>query len=333
MIKIGLIGTGFIGNMHALVYESLKGKAEFEVTAVADDNPEKAQSVAEKFGATAYRTAAELIEQADVNTVDICLPTYLHKDVALHAMNKGYHVFIEKPVCLNDAEADELLAAQRRTNANVMVGHCIRFWPEYVELKKRIDDNRYGRIVSASFRRLSPKPRWGWQQWMDDPAKSGTASLDLHIHDVDFVRYILGEPDRVKSEAVYRNGSDSHIFSVHKYGNVVVSLEGGWDFPDPFPFEMGYRVRFERAVVDFNSNASPALVVYEDAGERIEIKLGEDRGVSGASGGNISSLGGYYNELLYFLECLNVGKPIGIATLEDGVNSVRLALREIEAAK
>lgn len=200
-----------------------------------------------------------------------------------------------------------------------------------------VEDRRYGNVLSASFRRLSPKPTWGWQQWLGDPAKSGTASLDLHIHDVDFVRSLFGQPDSLKSDTVYRNGADAHITSLYKYGDIAISLEGGWDFPQSFPFEMSFRVRFERAAVTYSSAAVPTMVVHGDDGGTETVALEESAGTSGdsdgAGGGNIASLGGYYNELRYFVERLLGNEPIEQATLSDGVASLRPTLREIAAAR
>jgi predicted dehydrogenase len=334
MIKIGLIGTGFMGNMHSQVYEALANKADFQVTAVADFNQQRAGEIAKKFGAEVFSSASELIEHGDVNTVDICLPTYLHKDIALQAMQKGYNLFIEKPVCLTVEEAEELLVMQKKTNTKVMIGHCIRFWPEYIELERLYKEKTYGRIVSGVFRRISPKPDWAWEQWLDDDGKCGSAALDMHIHDVDFVRHLLGEPDQIKSEVVNKHSANLHIFSLYKYGDAVISLEGGWDYPTQFPFEMTYRVKFEKAVMEFNSNANPALRIYENGGRVIDSVIEADAGIiSLSSGGNISSLGGYYNELKYFLDSLNQDHEITNASLEDGYQSLRLTLQAIAAAE
>ncbi|MBB6670485.1 Gfo/Idh/MocA family protein [Cohnella nanjingensis] len=332
MVKIGLIGAGFMGGMHAACYEALLRTLDFKVTAVADDNPQKAETVAAKFGAQAFASAAELIARGDVTAVDICLPTYLHAETAIAAMNRGLDVFIEKPVCLNEQEAERLLAAQRQSGVKAMVGHVIRYWPEYVELKALADSGIYGKVVSAVFNRISPKPDWAWQGWLDDPDKSGSAALDLHIHDVDFVRYLLGDPDRISSMTVSDGGAKNHIFSLYEYPDAVVSLEGGWDYPAALPFEMSYRVKFERATVLFSSAKQPTLAIYEENGGVVEKNLELDVGTA-AGGGNISSLGAYYSELRYFVERLVRDEPIAISTLQDGCDSLKLTLREIANAQ
>lgn len=334
MIKVGLIGVGFMGSTHALCYEVLAGSVDFQVTAVADLNSETAHKIARKFGAKVYASGAELIEQADVNTIDICLPTYLHTVHALQAIEKGYDVFIEKPVCLIESEAERLLEAQRKSGVKVMVGHCLRFWPEYEALKQLHEQKTYGSFLSGVFTRVSPRPAWGWEDWIHDPQRSGTVALDLHIHDVDYVRYLLGEPDKISSEVIHSDGKIEHIFGQFRYGSGVASLEASWNYPSGFPFEMSYRVKYEQATVLFSSLKSPSLTIYGNDGSVIVPELAEDeQSRDEERGGNISSLGGYLNELRYFLSCLDRGEDIRNATLADGVASFRLVMREIERAQ
>ena len=152
MIKIGLIGCGFMGSMHANSYNIIDG---VQVTAVADIRREKAEELAKLSGAEIYSTGMELIANADVDAIDICLPTFLHTEHAIAAMHKVKNVFIEKPVAFSPEECDALLKMQEETGAGVQVGQVVRFWDEYVCLKDAIDSGKYGKVINAVFRRLS----------------------------------------------------------------------------------------------------------------------------------------------------------------------------------
>jgi len=176
MLKVGLIGCGFMGSMHANCYNNI---ANAKVTAVADLRPEKAQELAAISGAEIYTTGKELIEKADVDVIDICLPTYLHAEHAILAMQKVKYVFVEKPVALTKEEGVQMMEAAAKYGANVQVGQVIRFWDEYVELAKMVESGVYGKIVNANFRRLSPVPTWGWDNWLLTIAKSGGAGQPL----------------------------------------------------------------------------------------------------------------------------------------------------------
>lgn len=124
MIRVGLIGCGFMGGMHAACYEAL-APLGVKVTAVADVRADYAQKLA-KDGAAIYNTGMELIENADVDVEDICLPTHLHTLHAVAAMKAGKHVFVEKPICINEGEMELLLATEKETDAKVQVGQVIR---------------------------------------------------------------------------------------------------------------------------------------------------------------------------------------------------------------
>ncbi|MBQ9978041.1 MAG: Gfo/Idh/MocA family oxidoreductase [Clostridia bacterium] len=321
MLRVGLIGCGFMGTMHANCYKNIEG---VELVAVADIRPEKAEQLAD--GAKIYGDGKELIKNADVDIIDICLPTYLHAEYALLAMNKVKYLFIEKPVALTVEESETLKAKQEETGAFVQVGQVIRFWDEYVALKSIIDSGKYGKVVNANFRRISPRPDWGWNNWLLDATFSGGAAQDLHIHDMDYVLSIFGKPQATYSAKNTLGEKNSYINSLLKYDDFVVSVEGTWDLPGSHPFEATFRVVFENAVVE---NSGGKFMLYTNDGAE-EIKLEKkELSASGGTSGNISDLGGYYNELCYFVECAKSGQKIERATLSDAAASLKFLL-EVE---
>ena len=332
MLKIGLIGAGFMGGMHAACYQALADEGVC-VTAVADLRDEKAEAIAEKSGAVIYKTGFELIASADVDAIDICLPTYLHTEHAVAAMQKGLAVFIEKPVCLTESDMDLLIRTAKETKVPVMVGQCIRLWSEYAWLKKVIEEKRYGSLISGVFTRVSPSPTWSWENWLNNPQCSGTVATDMHVHDVDFVRYILGEPTKIAATAARdADGIIQQIFSTFEYDRAIVTVEACWDYPQAFPFEMSYRIKFDDASIVFSSTANPSLVVYTNDGEKIVPELEKEYEGENNIGGNLSSLGAYYTELKYFTHALVHDLPLEISPLDDAIESVRLVNREIEIA-
>jgi len=329
MIKVGLIGCGFMGGMHAACYAAL-ADLDVKVVAVADVRPEFAQKLAGE-GTAIFETGMELIAKADVDVVDICLPTHLHTAHAVAAMKAGKNVFVEKPICFNDDEMDLLLATEKETGVKVQVGQVIRQWTEYAWLKQTVDSGVYGRILHAQFRRLSSYPTWAWENWLHQADKSGGLAVDMHIHDVDFVRYILGEPDTVKAQA-YRDkdGLIQQINALYGYGkDVSVSVEAGWDYPPEFPFTADFRVKFEKATVVLSGGV---LTVYPNEGGAIVPQMAEEFQGDNNIGGNISSLGGYYNELKYFVEGLQGKNDLSVATVSEAIASVRLVKKEVETA-
>ena len=323
MIKVGLIGCGFMGAMHANCYKNIDG---VELVAFADIRTEKAEELAVGTNATIYGDGKELIANADVDVIDICLPTFLHAEYAMLAMEKVKYVFVEKPVALTVEEGKAMIEKAKETGAQVQFGQVIRFWDEYVELKKMVESGVYGKVVNANFRRLSPRPTWGWNDWLLNTALSGGAGQDLHIHDVDYVLSLFGEPKKFYSVKNIAGETNSYVNTIMQYDEFVVGVEGTWDLPGDYPFTATFRVVFEKAVVE---NAGGKFMLYTKDGVS-EIKI-EKKELAGEAykGGNVSDLGGYYNELVYFTDKAKKGEKVEKATLCDGVASLGFLLKEL----
>ena len=322
MLKVGLIGCGFMGDMHANCYKNIEN---VELAAVADLRRDKAEKAAAGTNAVIYGEGMDLINNADLDIIDICLPTYLHAEYALAAMDKVKYLFVEKPVALTEEEGEKLLAKEKQTGCRVQVGQVIRFWDEYVVLRDIVESGKYGKVVNANFRRISPRPDWGWENWLTDATRSGGAAQDLHIHDTDYVLSLFGQPDKFYSIKNSIGETNSYITTIMQYNDFVVSVEGTWDLPVTHPFEASFRVVFEKATVE---NGPRGFMCYTDtAAEPIVI---EKKTLKGAvTGGNISDLGGYYNELVYFCDKANHDLPIEQATLKDGVGSLKFLKKEL----
>lgn len=326
MLKVGLIGCGFMGTMHANCYKSIDG---VELVALADIRRENAEKLAKGTNAAVYGDGYDLIKAAEVDIIDICLPTYLHSEYAIAAMDKVKYVFVEKPVSLTEEQSIQMIKKAEETGACVQVGQVIRFWDEYVKLAEIIASGKLGKIINANFRRISPIPTWGWNNWLLKNELSGGAAQDLHIHDMDYVLSQFGKPNNMTSVKNIIGEKSSYISSLLTYDDFVVSVEGTWGLPGTHPFEATFRVAFEKGVVE---NAGGKLMLYTDASAK-EIKIEKAEGLGeGFEGGNISDLGGYYNELVYFTNCAKNGAKVEKATLSDGVESLRFVLEEIKNA-
>ena len=330
MIKVGIVGCGFMGGMHAACYAALENLG-VKVTAVADPRESFARELAAKSGAAVYAAGMELIAQADVDVVDICLPTDLHVAHAVAAMEAGKNVFVEKPICLKEEEMALLLQTEAKTGVKVQVGQVIRQWSEYKWLKQAVDAGTYGKVLSGHFRRLSSKPTWASENWLHDVTRSGGVTVDMHIHDVDFIRYLLGEPVSVQSAAGRdAEGVIQHIMSLFTFDNgAAVMAEACWDHPADFPFTATFTVRLEKATIALESGK---LMVYPWEGAAFQPELAREFEADNDIGGNISDLGGYYNELKYYVEGLQGKNDLSVATVAEAVKSAKLVLKEAEAA-
>lgn len=336
MPKVGIVGTGFIGGVHYGAYCKITGA---EVVAMCDLDTEKAKKMV-KGEATGgniqiksakpvsfnpdnikfYNKLEDLIADKNVEIVDVCLPTYLHKDAVIKCARGGKNILCEKPIALNLKEADEMIKAVKKAKVKFMVAHVIRFWPEYVVLKEIIDSKSLGKLLSISFMRYSPTPTWTWDNWILNSKKSLSAALDLHIHDADFILYICGKPKKVVSLGVKKvtNGID-HIMTEYFYSKgPLVYAEGGWAFPEKFPFRMAFWSLFEKGAVEYNIMNVP-LTLYEQGREPVRL--------------NVPEGDGYLREIQYFLKCVKQGEYPDVVTPEDARESLRIILSEIKSVE
>jgi predicted dehydrogenase len=269
-----------------------------------------------------------LDELPDVDVVDICLPTDLHANFAVRALEMGKHVVCEKPMAISLAEADRMIEASERAGKRLMIAHCIRFWPEYVELRRLVESGELGKLLSLTMMRYSPFPSWGSDNWLADERRAGGAALDLHIHDTDFATYLNGRaPDKMVSFGNVDERGVSHVSTTMTFGKAVIHAEGSWNLPAKSSFKMAFRATFERGAVIMDGGP---LTVDTDGETRVPEM---PKMAASGTGGNISDLGGYYYELKYFYDALREGRPLDQITPASSRLSLATVLAEIEAVK
>jgi predicted dehydrogenase len=332
MVKVALLGAGFMGTMHSECYANIP---RARVVAVADIRPDKLAAQANKHGARAFKTADEAIAESGAEMVDICLPTYMHCEYTVKAAKAGLHIVCEKPMSHKLAEAKKMVTAVRKAGIKFMCAHVIRFWPEYILLKEYVAKKKLGKLLALSLHRVSPKPTWTWGNWIVKGELSGGALADLHVHDADFVRYLCGEPSGVDTVATKHKVSGlDYVFTNYYYRNLAVCAEGAWNLPSSFGFFMAYRAVFEKGSLEFDMRLKPSITLCTADGKVEHPEAPQPQGVGGAAaGGNISSLGGYYNELKYFVECVEKRKEPKMATVEDSCKTVALLEAEVKSAE
>lgn len=276
MIKVGILGYGGIARSHRNAYEMLAEKgAPVELVALCDINPAQFTNLVtiNQGGADTgirkeyhtYTSLDDMLANEQLDTVDICLPTFLHCEYAVKLLKLGYNVQCEKPMGLDEAECKQILAAEQESGKKLMIGMCLRFDGAYTALKAIIDDGRYGKVNSAHFDRLGSLPGWGsFEGWYRDPARSGGVAMDLHIHDVDMIRFLFGEPKAVSSIATNCKVHSTTIASHFYYDDVLVSAIADWGRAATAQFEARYRVNFDHATVVCEHGV---ITVYPEEGE------------------------------------------------------------------
>lgn len=298
MLKVGLVGVGGISGAHIPAWEN---RADAELVALCDIRTERMERF-ENTEKHLYTDLDEMLANEELDILDICLPTYLHAEVAIKAMDMGINVVTEKPISLKKEDVARVYEAAERNNVKFMVAQVLRFWPEYELLKEIYDSKRYGKLLSGTMTRLGCYPKWSWDGWMMDEKRSGLVPFDLHIHDLDYMVYAFGKP--TVAHKFRSKLPDQDFMSItYNFGDFCINTEASW-YATSYPFTAEFRFQFENAVV---ANENGKMMIYLRDDERIDLS-NDAEGDTGAI--NLPKSDAYANELNYFADCVVNNTPI-----------------------
>ena len=326
-MRLAVLGLGFMGSTHAAAIADLSG---IELAAVYSSDPRKLTgdltAIQGNIGGPGRQLDFSAVRKFDqieplladpaIDAVDICLPTDLHEAAAIEALRAGKHVLVEKPMALDGAGADRMLAAAQRFGRVLMTAQVLRFFPEYVALRQAQD--RLGRPRFAIFRRRCATPGWGG--WLQDPTRSGGGAFDLLIHDVDMCLHLFGKPETVSASGISDPAAGLDCISAHCHypDGAVVAIEGGWYTPGEYPFSMEYSVAFDGGSVEYSSMGRPPVLYPRNApAETLPLREGD----------------AYCAEISYFAECCRENRPPDLCPPIESALAVKIMLLMLESRK
>ena len=223
-VKIGIIGCGGMGTHHAKTIHGMEGAA---LVGVADMIAAKATALAAELITDAYTDFHDLLPHVD--GVMICTPPFQRVDVVVDCAEAGAHIFAEKPIALDLAAADQMLAATDRAGITMMTGYVLRFTHPFQALYDTFASGELGRLVNCWSRRFMPFDTS--ERWYGDQAKSGGVALDFASHDIDWVRWVGGEVERVfgRIDRV-RPGirADEHVHALFTFATGLGAIDDSW---------------------------------------------------------------------------------------------------------
>ncbi len=303
MLKVALIGVGGISGAHIPAWDEMENA---ELVALCDIRPERMEQYETKRH---YTDFDEMLDNEEIDILDICLPTYLHADYAVKAMERGINVICEKPISMKEEDIDRVYNTAKENNVKFMVAHVLRFWPEYELLKEIYDSKKYGELLSATMTRLGCYPKWSWDGWLMDEKRSGLVPFDLHIHDLDFMVYAFGKPEVIYKYRSKRPDQDFLAIN-YNFGSFAINTEASW-YATSYPFTAEFRFQFEDALV---ANENGKMIIYLRDDEKID--LSEDA-VGDTGDINLPKSNAYANEIKYFFDCVVNDKPVDIIDPEE----------------
>jgi predicted dehydrogenase len=332
MTRIGIVGLGFMAATHLKAYRQVAGA---EVAALCNPSGRNLDGDFSKVTGNvgsgepvkldmarvrACRDYAELLSDPAIDLIDICAPTHAHPELAMAALRAGKHVICEKPMARTSTLAQEVVRAAADSKRFLMPAMVMRFWPEWVWIKRAMDAQVYGRTLSARFCRLAEPPGWSQKTFFNGEL-SGGALLDFHIHDTDFVQFCFGRPAAVYSTGYSKqSGAIDHVVTQYDVASgAIVHAEGGWTMSRGFGFSMTCRVNFEGATVDYDlARGAEALKLFEDGKPAQTITC--------------EKTDGYIEELRHIVEAVACNRPPSVVTAEDGATAVEICEAEEQSA-
>lgn len=322
-MRIGIVGLGFMGATHARAWRSVSAaklaavvssdaaKLAGELSNISG-NLDRGGEPIDLGGAKRYGTFGELIADDEVDAVDLCTPSYLHAGQAATALEAGKHVLVEKPMATTAEDCSRMLAAAAESGKVLMVGHVLRFWPDYTAALRLIRSGSLGELRSAFLRRKCAAP--AWSPWLRDKSKSGGAVLDLLIHDFDFCRQLLGVPTRVEARGVEDSAKGIDLIEVRlDYGPdaPLVVVSGGWHHPAGYPFSMEFTFVCDEGTLDFRSG-DRALTLHRADGSSEAVELAQQDG--------------FEAELAAFAAACQAGKAPAVCPPQESADAVAIAM-------
>lgn len=251
-----------------------------------------------------HKTWEEMVGDSELDAIDVCLPTHLHRPVTVAALKAGKHVICEKPMAGSTADCQAMMDAANESGRQLMIAHVLRFWPEYRKVHEFVKDGNYGRVRAATFIRRAGIP--DWSRWLTNDQESGGAILDLLIHDIDQILTLLGVPDRVSAKSM--GGPDTLTAAFIYPSNIEVRLQGGW-FDPGVPFSMSFQVRADAGLLELTPEG---LMLSDQTGQRNKVEAGTDDP--------------YSAELAYFVQCCASGKSPVLCPPSESAKAVDIAL-------
>lgn len=317
-LRVIQCGGGFMGRVHASSYAELAG---VELAGIVDPG-QPGRELATQLGVPHFADLGAALAAGPSDIVDVCVPTFLHEEYAVAALDAGRAVLCEKPMALTEAAATRMCAAAAASGRQLMIAQTLRFWPEYEVIAAQWRSGQLGEEVMATAVRLGQLPVWS--DWYADPALSGGGALELHVHDIDYLVFLFGRVRSVHSVG-WKNGRGAwnHVVTALTFeGGQRASAEGGVEMTPGFPFTMGLRLAGTRATLDFRLRAGanldergetpPTLWRYAPSAEPEPLPVpAEDA---------------YRREIAYFVERVRHGEATDTVPVEESLHVLKVML-------
>ncbi len=321
MLRVAVIGSGTMGMVHSNAYEQMP---DVHLAGIVDRSQVRGETLARERGTNAYRSLDDLFANEQVDVVDICLPTDLHRVYADKAFAAGKHVICEKPIARTLSDALAMRDASQAAGVQLHVAQVLRFFPEYKAAREIVQRGELGEIGMAQAVRGGVFPQ-GTEDWYASVERSGSLIVDMMIHDFDFFRWCFGEIERVYSRNLLHNEMNriDHAFVSLRFKNgVIAHLEGTWAYPSGFHTVLELAGR--EGTLRHRSEDSVPVEAF------LHAQVASAGGVAVPESPLLKDP--YYAELEHFIECI-AGNVQPIVSVHDAIMALEISLAALESAQ
>ena len=336
-LKIGIVGAGNIAqNAHLPAYAK---RNDIEITAIADLNLERAQEAAKKFGIpAAYASVEELLANADVDIVDVCVWNGSHSSVTIAAAQAGKHVMCEKPMALNLEHALRMQEAVEKAGVTFMLAVPTRYSSEAQHLAEMVRSGQMGEIYYA--KTAAVRRRGTPLGWFTDMTKSGGGPvIDIGVHCIDRTWFLMGCPKPVRVSAMTSNRiGDYKTKGVDRwvaFDSDVTAFDTEDSAAGIIHFENGACMLFEVSWALNCKNQGYTQICGTKAGATLEpltIYTEDADGYLTDNQVTTKPQDIFDAEIEHFLDCVRTGRT-PMSNLQDGVTLQRMLQGIYDSAK
>ncbi len=314
-MKIAVIGIGKLGQRHLTIWSQLK---DVEIVGIVGRDQAKLQEIGERFGSATFTSVEDLLSQKEVDAFDICTPTDTHIAFVKQIAQAKKHIICEKPLALTSLDAEEMIAICEQNNVQLLVGHTLRFFPEYANAKEQVENGAIGRPGVIRMSRGVPYPSQD-KDWYTDEQRSGGLYLDLGVHEFEWIQSTFGEVQRVMAKHVKHTepggkSMEYGLVTLRITDGTIVHIELSWA---ETKFRSSFELTGDKGMITYNHDETNP-VTLDIHGNGLSVVLPK----------SMLKRDPFVRQLEHFLDCLT-GKVDPVVSAADALAAIRIA----EAAK
>ena len=318
-MRVGIAGAGSMGRTHAKAWL----KAGCQVTGVISGHLERAEQFALEHQTKAFSSLEALLEEVDV--LDICAPTHLHRSMTETAARAGKHIICEKPIALTLKDARAMIQICSSHSVRLFIAQVVRFFPQYRAAQEIFNSGQLGNLGVLCLKRMGYQPKAVGENWFLDETKSGGMIVDMMIHDFDYALWLGGKVSRVYARSARASQPESigdyALVTLGFESGAMAQIEGGWAYPKG-TFRTSLDIAGSEGLIEWHSDDSSTVKSF------LETRATDADAVGIPS--SVLTEDPYTTQIKHFKHAITSNAPFDV-TPQDALAALEIALAARES--